>query len=885
MKNISFNIALLVLMLSAVTFLPWTYHATYGKYFLMQAGALVLVAMWFWRRKKILGPSWKTGLQGLWCVNSRGILLFGLFVLWNAFSIGWSDFHLATYYRGIELGFYLLWAIMICAAVSDRTFLDQLFDWWIVIGGVTALLGLTFLSVPEAFRWLTRGEYNQRLIIPFGSPLFAAAFQSLTMPVTVSRIISSIRDNGDISKHGFRSSGAIVFLSNNRKPLFIILGIQLLAFVLTFSLSAFFGIAICALVFLFLFFPRRRVIFLSIIGTVCGLILLAILLVPAVNESVSKYYEEGSMPSRVFGAQISTRLAGTSPIWGVGAGGFFPNHARFSPPERNLYPRTGAYMLHAHNEYLEIFAETGIIGLALFLLGILYTLRPALNPGKFGRSRTSLALAGLSLGVIALLAQDLLSVGLRFWDVNVFFWGALGTVWAGTRLLNPQEQGSPEGENKNVLSIVVAVMVTVAAGWILWSVCLGGLFFQMRLHKAVSAISRFDRTGVPAHQDFAIAAFTKAFNAENPGYNYPDYVIAKDIYGRLVFDVRNFAVAYDVLSDVQKLCPDLDNSVYIMGLVALNRGDKKTAWAHFIHYARNNPFDPACQRSLGLLALQPDFVAQPDGETTASEWTYIEALRLYYKGQYAFAIEKILAVNPEEVRLGLPTRLKARCLIALNRNQEAEAALREHLGRYYADIYARLALAAVVIDDLEAVEKELSVCERMVSGKRDAKEIYMGIELIRGVALTRANDWVSAVAHLEKSAALSQGDKRPHFKLIEAYLMTNKKRAALKIMDQLIAMSRGDERETKRVQVFCFSQMGQYYLRTGAPDMAAKLWESAVKNMPDVEEFYFGLFDIYRKVLKQNDNARRVLNKLISLTKNSRVRDAAQRLLSELDSK
>ena len=80
--------------------------------------------------------------------------------------------------------------------------------------------------------------------------------------------------------------------------------------------------------------------------------------------SVSQRHQTTGCGSR-FNFQLSFAhpLVASRPLFGVGVGGYYLWFAQFSPPELlEIY-----YRENAHNYFLQIAGELGLVGLAMFL--------------------------------------------------------------------------------------------------------------------------------------------------------------------------------------------------------------------------------------------------------------------------------------------------------------------------------------------------------------------------------------------------------------------------------------------------------------------------------------------------------------------------------------
>src|SRR5690606_14725996 len=79
------------------------------------------------------------------------------------------------------------------------------------------------------------------------------------------------------------------------------------------------------------------------------------------NETVTTCEEDVSAMGRVHAWEVAAGISRDNPIIGVGAGGFRYAWPLYAPPEA-----THAFV--AHNIFLDVVAETGWLGLILFLV-------------------------------------------------------------------------------------------------------------------------------------------------------------------------------------------------------------------------------------------------------------------------------------------------------------------------------------------------------------------------------------------------------------------------------------------------------------------------------------------------------------------------------------
>lgn len=152
--------------------------------------------------------------------------------------------------------------------------------------------------------------------------------------------------------------------------------------------------------------PLRELKNLASLRLVIAVIALSLLFLgrSALLEALERFVGADPLRGRAVMAQVTTEAAAAFAPVGAGVGAFVPAYAMFEQPEDVM----GAYANHAHNDFLELWLETGVAG-PLLLLGFLYWLarqaarawRPS-NPGPMaidrGLIRAAVVIIALLLG-------------------------------------------------------------------------------------------------------------------------------------------------------------------------------------------------------------------------------------------------------------------------------------------------------------------------------------------------------------------------------------------------------------------------------------------------------------------------------------------------------
>jgi len=121
--------------------------------------------------------------------------------------------------------------------------------------------------------------------------------------------------------------------------------------------------------------------------------------------------------------RASFRLLREGPVFGIGIGRFYQRSAEaiLDPGVRTIFPRE-----NAHNNYLQILVELGVVGLAAFLAILAAVLIRA------GRRAAGGPVAGAIAGISAFLISCFAGHPLLIPEVSVVFWAVLGALAAAT---------------------------------------------------------------------------------------------------------------------------------------------------------------------------------------------------------------------------------------------------------------------------------------------------------------------------------------------------------------------------------------------------------------------------------------------------------------------
>ncbi|HOK79290.1 MAG TPA: O-antigen ligase family protein [bacterium] len=145
-------------------------------------------------------------------------------------------------------------------------------------------------------------------------------------------------------------------------------------------------------------------------------------------------------------------------ITGWGTGNFIFYYPYFRFREYFLRPQATPITNHPHCQYLEIWSENGVIGLALFLLVIGMAIYHGMK-AKDEESKNIFLFA--STGIIAVLIDNILSTNMTNTSTAMYFWFLLGLCF-GSKNLNTVVVSS---SYKKIAAGVIMMSSIILAGW------------------------------------------------------------------------------------------------------------------------------------------------------------------------------------------------------------------------------------------------------------------------------------------------------------------------------------------------------------------------------------------------------------------------------------
>lgn len=369
-------------------------------------------------------------------VDAAQLAMLG-FVGWATLSSLWSDWPAASLGEGVRLSLWVAWAIALGRALSHRgTLLGA--AWLTGVLAVTAAIGIWY--------HIERNPV-MRLGFPIGNPIFFAAcllpglfvaagflMDVLNKPPPRETGESNNGSGGDPSKG--KEKGPLV-IGDTPKWLFataaIVVAVLLYAFHLADSRGPNVGFLAGAAVFLYLAADRRWRRMMQV-----GFLVLVL-------AGGWWFYQQAAVLEQGRGASLRIRFYAwqyafsmflEQPLSGHGQGTYLLQAQGMSRPdaERDRAAFAADLFGHAHNEWLQILAELGAIGIALYATAIGLTLwSVGLALKREDRGPPKWLLLALAAGLIGIMVEELSNVGLRRPGLPVVFYTVLGLIWAACR--------------------------------------------------------------------------------------------------------------------------------------------------------------------------------------------------------------------------------------------------------------------------------------------------------------------------------------------------------------------------------------------------------------------------------------------------------------------
>ncbi|MCM8778999.1 MAG: tetratricopeptide repeat protein [Candidatus Omnitrophica bacterium] len=315
-----------------------------------------------------------------------------------------------------------------------------------------------------------------------------------------------------------------------------------------------------------------------------------------------------ALKDRIYIWQGALRLIKENWLFGWGVGNFPIYFPKFSPqPLRQIYP--DQFVNNAHNEFLTLTAELGIIGLVLFLwiLGIIFLmLKRSLKSRDIFVRQISLGLLSSLSGILLI---NLFDVSLRFLFTAIFFWfltAILGSL---------EKMGGVGFSQKNFLpKRIIVFPIFVILSMALFKQAFYGFEMSREYDKTVrqlkinlGEIEKIKRTAeemvsqnkADAQIYFKLGTIYAKMMDWQKAKAYLEKAINLD--AKIIFAYTNLGNVYAEINDLDKaldcyrkaigISPDYLNAHYNLGFIYFKKGEIEKALQEFDFVLSKNKND------------------------------------------------------------------------------------------------------------------------------------------------------------------------------------------------------------------------------------------------------------------------------------------------------
>jgi tetratricopeptide (TPR) repeat protein len=300
------------------------------------------------------------------------------------------------------------------------------------------------------------------------------------------------------------------------------------------------------------FIERRRS--LAFLGLLVVVVLFVFIFLDSGSENITKRFAEttsgeGSLFYRLRIWESTLNLIRHNFFFGTGLGTFqiyFPQYA--FPDFYKLVPIGN--LLHSENEYLEIWSESGIIGLVLFfwiVSGVFYYAFKFINSKAELKQR--IIATGLLTGISAGLVQGLVCVSLRWTGPDFFFWLSISLLM--TLISYSEKSGRDESNSLSLKKLPGGLKVILYVLIATFTVIFG--IWQIKGYSANIYLAR-------AQAYINIQSKVKAIPELEQAYTRNPYCLeAIFLLGCLNLELQGYSESENWFAKLQNLAPDYGN--------------------------------------------------------------------------------------------------------------------------------------------------------------------------------------------------------------------------------------------------------------------------------------------------------------------------------------
>jgi len=291
---------------------------------------------------------------------------------------------------------------------------------------------LDYLSQTKPYPYAEEFLARKRVFSTFFSPNIFAGYLIMIIPLTAGLLLEIVKKHQFLSLRAKRSNLILCLLTG------LSISFMSISLLLTKSIGAWISLLVAFLVFSVLLFVhrppflRRKVLLGTVITCIVIISILTGIFLIRTEQFLDFNNPQNSIIQRFYFWKAGVKIIKDFPFTGVGLGNFGLIYPKYKSPE--------AVETHfAHNSYLQIWAEMGILGLLAWLWLILGFFRAGLRNLKVEYEQNYLTI-GLIAASAAFLAHNLIDFDFFIPEVAFHWWVILGLILS---MHNPPDPFNP----------------------------------------------------------------------------------------------------------------------------------------------------------------------------------------------------------------------------------------------------------------------------------------------------------------------------------------------------------------------------------------------------------------------------------------------------------
>lgn len=420
---------------------------------------LVLFALMFWGLKMVSREEFKFTSTPLNFPVLSFITICTLSLMWS------NNFFVSLKELPLFLAGPLLYFAVTNNIYAERQ-ISRILNILLIVGGLFGIYGiLQYRGIDFSF-WI-RNIGRQQVFGLFGNVNYFAEYLIIPLPIAVSLFFAS---------------------QNKFKKILLLIAILAMGISLTvtFTRSSYlgFGFSLIFIAILFVtlqgksFIKKNKKLFIIILAAIIIITLLFVIPNP-LNKSGTIIYKiksripvsqliqnSYSIKTRMSNWKFTTLMIKDNPLLGSGIGTYKYNSLRYQArfleqgQNRSIYPYV--FATKTHNEYLQLWAELGIVGLGIFIWLIIGYFNYGLRFIKRVKNRYKQGIIIGSMGaVVAVLIDGIFSFPLHLPATIVLFWLALSLTIVTIKSEVDVEEIDTSKKDSNQISLFKTLLYTI----------------------------------------------------------------------------------------------------------------------------------------------------------------------------------------------------------------------------------------------------------------------------------------------------------------------------------------------------------------------------------------------------------------------------------------